>query len=105
MVPGTYCAAHGGHEVARPSAARRGYGSRWAKYSKRYLARPEHRRCACGCGACSDVVDHIKAVRGPDDPLFWDPANHQPLARACHSRKTNHQDGGFGNPIRRGVAP
>lgn len=98
---GTYCVKHGAeHAVARPSAAARGYGPRWAKYAKAFLARPENHYCRTGCQSASQIVDHIVAVDGPDDPLFWDGNNHQPLCRSCHSRKTNQQDGGFGNPIR-----
>lgn len=33
-------------------------------------------------------VDHIIPVTGPDDPLFWEESNHQPLTHECHSRKT-----------------
>ena len=33
-------------------------------------------------------VDHIQPVSGPDDPLFWEPTNHQPLCQSHHSQKT-----------------
>jgi 5-methylcytosine-specific restriction endonuclease McrA len=33
-------------------------------------------------------LDHIHPVTGPDDPAFYDPANHQSLCHACHSAKT-----------------
>lgn len=42
-----------------------------------------------------DDVDHIVAVNGPADPLFWDRKNHQGLCESCHSYKTATQDGGF----------
>jgi len=45
----------------------------------------------------STVVDHIQPVKGPEDPAFWDPRNHQALCRSCHSAKTAARDGGFGN--------
>ena len=83
----------------RPSAAARGYGSRWREYRERYFASP--RVCACGCGAevnaGNGAIDHIVPVSGPSDPLFWDTSNHQPLLRGHHSRKTAMQDGGFGH--------
>lgn len=90
-------------EIMRPNSAARGYGSRWRKYRLAFLSR--HPVCACGCGHGATDVDHIKPVDGPDDPLFWDPKNHQPLTHECHSRKTmaelkekhtNHQADGPG---------
>lgn len=45
--------------------------------------------CACGCGALATDVDHIRAIEDGGDP--WDTANLQPLAKACHSRKTNQE--------------
>lgn len=62
----------------------------------RYLRR--HPICACGCRQPAEEVDHIIPVTGPDDPLFWEPSNHQGLTKACHSRKTARDDGGLGNP-------
>jgi 5-methylcytosine-specific restriction endonuclease McrA len=35
----------------------------------------------------SEVVDHIKEVSGPYDPLFWDRSNHQALCFECHEKK------------------
>lgn len=37
-------------------------------------------------------VDHIKAIADGGQP--WDVSNLQPLCHACHSRKTNAEDGG-----------
>jgi 5-methylcytosine-specific restriction enzyme A len=75
----------------RGSAASRGYGHRWRKASKAWLALPENRYCLdCkkrGRVKLSDVVDHIKPHRG-DQGLFWDPGNWQPLCFTCHNRKT-----------------
>jgi 5-methylcytosine-specific restriction protein A len=84
---------------ARGSAAARGYDARWRAYSQAFLQR--HPWCQCGrCRASPHPmparhVDHVVAVCGPDDPLFWDPSNHRPMAHACHSRKTCEKDGGF----------
>lgn len=79
----------------RPSSNARGYTRQWSRYRRSYLN--DHPTCA-KCPAPARHVDHIRAVRGPDDPAFWDPANHQPLCHACHSRKTVQHDGGFGRP-------
>ncbi|WP_347335991.1 HNH endonuclease [Rhodopseudomonas palustris] len=71
----------------RPTARQRGYDSKWQHESKAFLARPENRFCACGCGRIADVVDHIKPHRG-DMKLFWDRNNWQPMASSpCHSSR------------------
>lgn len=80
----------------------RGYGVRWARYSKQY--RKDNPLCVdcLAMGRLTSVehgghVDHIQAVTGPDDPQFWNPANHASRCISCHSRKTAQEDGGFGN--------
>jgi 5-methylcytosine-specific restriction protein A len=73
----------------RPSAARRGYGSRWRKVGEAFLA--QHPLCA----ACRDqgrlvaatVVDHVVPHRG-DPKLFWDGGNWAPACKTCHDAKT-----------------
>lgn len=89
---GRYCPAHAAEpkrlELERPDATKRGYGRRWARYRRWFLAQPENRLCACGCGRLAREVDHVVPVSGPDDPLFWDASNHQALTHECHSRKT-----------------
>jgi 5-methylcytosine-specific restriction protein A len=71
----------------RPTAQQRGYDSKWRKESRAFLARPENRLCACGCGRIADCVDHIIPHRG-DRKLFWDRANWQPLASSpCHASR------------------
>jgi 5-methylcytosine-specific restriction protein A len=42
------------------------------------------------------VADHIVPHKG-DPKLFYDPENLQSLCASCHSRKTNQEDGGYGN--------
>jgi len=76
------------HEANRPNATQRGYDSKWRRESKAFLARPENRLCACGCGRTADMVDHKVPHRG-DMKLFWDRNNWQPMACIpCHvSRK------------------
>lgn len=79
-------AAKARHDARRPSARARGYDSRWQRESKEFLARPENRYCACGCGRLADMVDHKVPHRG-DRALFWDHSNWQPMASSpCHSR-------------------
>ena len=56
------------------------------------------------CEACKAIgryvmatdVDHIRPHKG-DSRLFFDPSNLQSLCKACHSKKTASEDGGFGN--------
>lgn len=94
----------------RKTAHARGYGSKWEAFRKNIIA--THVRkfgplCACGCGTIlrtgqprhphNAEVDHIKAVSGPSDPLFWAKGNHQVLCKSCHSTKTANEDGSFGN--------
>jgi 5-methylcytosine-specific restriction protein A len=70
----------------RPTARQRGYDTQWQRESKAFLARPENRFCACGCGRVANMVDHIQPHRG-DPKLFWDRRNWQPMAASpCHSQ-------------------
>lgn len=97
LVAGRRCPEHDGlaerlADRRRPSAARRGYTRRWARYARAYLA--EHPVCV-RCGRASEQVDHVRAVTGPEDEGFWNEANHQALCRRCHSSKTAREDGGF----------
>ena len=73
----------------RPSAARRGYDSRWRKARACYLA--EHPLCASCLGegrlTAATVVDHVIA-HGGDRQLFWDRENWQALCKGCHDSKT-----------------
>jgi 5-methylcytosine-specific restriction protein A len=92
------------YDRARGTPAQRGYDARWRAYARALLLRRPW--CECDrCAASGDPlparhVDHVVAVAGPDDPLFWAASNHRPMAHACHSRKTVRQDGGCGNPKR-----
>lgn len=103
VAPGALCACQQRRraeaEKARPSARERGYDSKWDRASKAFLARPENKLCACGCGAPADVVDHRVAHKG-DKRLFWNQRNWQPMARRCNSRKAARSEGGFGHPRR-----
>jgi len=71
----------------RPTAQKRGYDSKWQKESSAFLALPENRYCACGCGRIADCVDHIVPHRG-DKRLFWSRSNWQPMASSpCHNSR------------------
>jgi len=96
----------------RGSAHSRGYGERWRKYRKWFIAelfRLEVPRAGL-CGArlpgapmtqdslCAQfgiitgealgtVLDHIVPVTGPNDPSFYVPEGHQLLCARCHDRK------------------
>jgi len=95
---------------ARGSASARGYGVRWRKASRAFLARPENAFCRiCYAGGFDPppgdrvriitrarVVDHIVPHRG-DPVLFWDEANWQSLCDErgfnCHGKKTAAETG------------
>lgn len=102
--PSGYCESHLKQRPAsetdqRPTATERGYTWEWAQYSISY--RKEHPLCIMcleeGRVTAAQHVDHVIPVTGPDDPLFWDPNNHQPLCASHHSKKTATEDGAFGN--------
>lgn len=92
----------------RRTSTERGYGWRWRCYSARRLK--EHPLCvACeeeGIVGLASETDHRIPVTGPDDPLFWEPTNHQSLCGMHHRRKTATEDGGFGRkPLPRAGRP
>ncbi|WP_350343240.1 HNH endonuclease signature motif containing protein [Proteinivorax tanatarense] len=81
------------HTDDRPSAAKRGYDSRWRKARARFLkVHPLCVRCNSeGKLIKATVVDHIIPHRG-DELLFWDESNWQALCKRCHDRKTRNKD-------------
>jgi 5-methylcytosine-specific restriction protein A len=83
------------YDKQRGSSSQRGYGARWRRYRIRYLM--EHPLCINfeECHNVTTVVDHIVPVN--KGGTFWNPANHQPMCKNCHDRKTAKEDGGFGN--------
>ena len=89
LTDGLYCAEHQPLHPDRPSAAKRGYGSKWQRLSKAYLRRhPLCVRCkAQGRFTAATVVDHIIPHRG-DPHLMWDESNWQALCKSCHDHKT-----------------
>ena len=87
------------YERERGSAAKRGYGSKWRKASKGFLALPENAPCRIckgrGIVTLAVLVDHIIPHRG-DKQLFWRRSNWQPLCKKCHDTKTATEDGRSG---------
>lgn len=111
VAKGKYCAEHQPPKRRAPdrraSAARRGYGSRWRRYREHYLRdNPLCVECLKhGRYKPATDVDHINAVVGPYDPLFWEPSNHQALCHECHSAKTAKEDGGLGRTKKQREGP
>ena len=93
LTEGAYCDEHKPLHPDRPSAAKRGYGSKWQRLSKAYLRRhPLCVRCkAQGRFTTATVVDHIIPYRG-NPHLMWDESNWQALCKPCHDRKTGNED-------------
>lgn len=87
-------------ERDRGTSAERGYGAAWARARRAYLAQhvacmDTYKRHPLVMMPATDV-DHVRAVSGPEDPLFWDRSNWQALCHACHAYKTARVDGAFG---------
>jgi 5-methylcytosine-specific restriction protein A len=53
---------------------------------------------AAGVTTEASEVDHTTPHRG-DHALLMDPDNLTSMCKACHSRKTVAEDGGFGRPV------
>ena len=76
------------YDQSRGTTAQRGYGARWQKLRKWYVAR--HPLCAHpDCGAIATEVDHIipRAKGGLDAE-----DNLQGLCKRHHSAKTSRED-------------
>ena len=86
-----YCKIH--KQPDRPSAAKRGYNSKWRRLSKQYLRKhPMCVRCLQqGRYVPATVVDHIIPHRG-NLALMWDESNWQALCKPCHDKKTWTED-------------
>lgn len=71
----------------RRKTAERGYGGRWQRERKAFLARTENVLCVMcrdeGKTVAAQVVDHKVAHRG-DERLMWDQSNWQPLCKLHH---------------------
>jgi 5-methylcytosine-specific restriction endonuclease McrA len=85
-------------QLRRGTAAQRGYGYRWQKASKIFLANnPLCVYCQRdGRITAATTVDHCIPHRGDPD-LFWDQDNWQSLCTKCHnSRKQSEERRGGG---------
>ena len=93
LTEGAYCDEHKPMHPDRPSAAKRGYGSKWQRVSKAYLRKhPLCVKClAQGKFVTATVVDHIIPHRG-DSVLMWSESNWQALCKHCHDKKTGNED-------------
>jgi 5-methylcytosine-specific restriction protein A len=95
------------NERERGSSAARGYGWMWQRARAYFLA--EHVACGdpykrhVGVLVPATDVDHIQAVHGLEDPLFWNRDNWQALCHTCHAYKTTQVDGGLGRLKKRGI--
>ena len=80
LTEGAYCDEHKPLHPDRPSAAKRGYGSKWQRVSKAYLRKhPMCVKClAQGKFVTATVVDHIVPHRS-DHYLMWSDTNWQAL--------------------------
>jgi 5-methylcytosine-specific restriction protein A len=101
-------------DARRPSAAKRGYDTKWADFARRWLARfpwcgqrvdgvqyAEHSSCtALGRRELAACVDHIRALRAGG--RHYDGANLQSLCGNCNRRKNIKSEGGFGRAPRKG---
>lgn len=93
--------------LERPSSStKRGYNYRWQRYREHWLTlypmcgdrvngpSAEHSECRRkGLITAATDVDHIERVHGARDDRFWDSSNHQSLCHACHSMKTQAEQG------------
>ena len=86
-----YCEMH--KQPVRPSAAKRGYNSKWRRLCKAYLRKhPMCVRCMQqGRYVPATVVDHIQPHRN-NPALMWDESNWQALCKPCHDKKTWTED-------------
>lgn len=86
------------YDKLRGTRTERGYDNRWLKASKQFIKGKVCVNCEKnGVYKMSECTDHKIPVSGPDDPLFWDKTNWNPLCKNCHSEKTAKEDGAFGN--------
>ena len=105
LVSKGYCDKHKKdkeYDRRRGTANQRGYTYRWQKYSRHFLSRPDNVFCKLqllGCTNLAECVDHIVPPDGPDDPRFWDPANHQAACIHCNSVKGRRAQKGTAMPF------
>ncbi|MBS0339809.1 MAG: HNH endonuclease [Proteobacteria bacterium] len=83
----TFAAKQPSWRTDKRKTAERGYGGRWQRERKAFLAKPENVLCvmckAEGRISASTVVDHKIPHKG-DETLMWDQANWQGLCKPHH---------------------
>jgi 5-methylcytosine-specific restriction endonuclease McrA len=83
--------------AGKGKTAERGYGWRWQKARKTFLAKPENVLCRMcteeGRVTAATVVDHVIPHKG-DQALFWDTSNWQPLCKAHHDSAKQAEERG-----------
>ena len=84
-------------QLRRGSARSRGYDDDWNNFSEKLKHYVEYRICAI-CGRASQVLDHVIALNGPNDPNRFNLDDIQPLCHRCHNRKGVRFDGLYGKP-------
>ena len=88
--------------ATRAKAHERGYDAQWHRYRNMFLR--EHPLCAV-CEAAAEIVDHVVPVKGRNDPLFYEPTNHQSLCRTCHDKKHRCSSGAWSSLHGKDVPP
>ena len=88
------CRTHARAPDSRPSAAARGYGSRWRRTRAAHLSTQPF--CTePGCHAVATDVDHIDGL-GPNGPRGHDPGNLRSYCHSPHPQRTaRDQPGGW----------
>jgi 5-methylcytosine-specific restriction protein A len=89
------------YDQQRGSAHSRGYTVRWRRYSQWFIRQPENVFCKlqlAGCTNLTGCVDHIQPCE-PNDPLWFDPSNHQGSCTHCNSVKGHRYMKGEGQPF------
>ena len=85
----------------RATTAERGYGARWQRTAKAFLA--HNPLCAIcqrnGRTTLATCVDHVIPHKGYT-VKFWQQSNWQSLCDRHHSEKTTREDGGFGRAVK-----
>ncbi len=78
------------HDQQRGTRQQRGYDQTWINLRAYWLRlHPLCEDCKReGQITAAEEVHHMRAFRGPDDPLRLDDTNLESLCKSCHSRKT-----------------
>ena len=86
--------AYCGYDAKRGNTTQRGYGGRWQRFHKWYLAK--HPLCK-HCGEVATEVDHIVPLA--HGGAHYSVSNSQALCRRCHRKKTVKDGKKYANAI------